>query len=821
VIDLPIDPLLPEVLRALDDGRTAVVEASPGAGKTTRVPRALLSRPGGIVVLEPRRLAARMAAQRVADELGEPLGATVGYQVRFDHRVSRRTRLRFVTEGVLTRQLASDPTLSDVSMVVFDELHERHLSSDLSLALLERLRRDTRPDLALVAMSATLDHAPVVELLDAAYIHCSVQRFEVAIEHHRAPVREPLDVQVASTVRRLVRDGLSGHVLVFLPGAADIRRTAERCRAVAEQHALRVLPLHGGLSATEQDQAVAPSEQRKLILSTNVAETSLTIDDVAAVIDSGLVKVAVQRPWSTLAALETRHVSQASARQRAGRAGRTRAGRCLRLYTERELERQPAFDEPEIGRSDLCETVLALRMAGASADELKWLTPPPADALASAQRLLRALGAIDDDTITPLGRQLAQLPLHPRLGCTLVAAQARGATEEAATALAVLAEQDLRVGRRSVNLWDRVELFEQARAARFDAQRCHSLGVDHRRARVCDRLRQQLLRIADRLEPGLGSADHDAITSALACGFPDRVAKRSGTAGRSITLALADGGKATLTDEAAFDHGDFTLALEGSLGKPGEPAKVRLAAPISGDQLLDAFMDQIAERRDLRWSDGRKRVEAFSQLRYRGLVVEEVTKPAQPSAQATALLLEAARRKGGLQQLGGEMLARWLERLRFAAQTDASLPTFDEAHLAALCEGMTSFEQLQGLGHLVAAELSPQRTMLERRAPDRVRLGGGQELVVHYPTNAPPWVASYLQDFFGMAAGPQVSNESLVLHLWAPNGRAVQVTADLASFWRTHYPKLRRQLSRRYPKHHWPEEPQRAPAVRLARKLPS
>ncbi|RLB49966.1 MAG: ATP-dependent helicase HrpB, partial [Deltaproteobacteria bacterium] len=333
---LPIDSVMTEIVAAVQrPGGAVVVNASPGAGKTTRVPRALLdgglAGDGEIVVLQPRRLATRLAAMRVAEELGEAVGATVGYQVRFDRRTSDRTCIRFVTEGVLTRQLLSDPELKNVSVVVLDELHERHVHTDLALVLAERLRRTQRPDLRLVVMSATLDSGKVASLLGAPVIHCPTRLHDVAIDYLPQPSREPLDVQVATTVRQLVRDGLSGHVLVFLPGMAEIQRAMTTCRAVAEQAGLKVLPLHGALPARDQDAAVAPSHRGKLILATNVAESSITIDGVTVVIDSGLARVAHHSPSSSLTALRLSPISQASATQRTGRAGRTGAGRCLRL----------------------------------------------------------------------------------------------------------------------------------------------------------------------------------------------------------------------------------------------------------------------------------------------------------------------------------------------------------------------------------------------------------------------------------------------------------------------------------------------------------
>ena len=779
---LPIDALLDEAVERLGARRALVVEASPGAGKTTRIPRALLDRrpEGRIIVLEPRRLAARMAAQRVAAELGEEIGETVGYRVRFDSKVGRRTRLEFVTEGVLTRRLATDPSLSGVGTVIVDELHERHLQCDLALALLRRLQRTTRPDLEIVAMSATLDAAPVLSFLDAAHIRCDMSRFEVAVEHLPAS-REPLDRRVAGAVRKLVDEGLDGHLLVFLPGAAEIRRAQSRCEAVARDHDLAVRPLYGALSAGDQDAALAPCDRRKLILATNVAETSLTIDGVAAVIDSGLVKIAVQHPWTTLPRLKQRLICKASATQRAGRAGRTRDGRCLRLYGSHELDRQPDHETPEILRSDLCELLLTLHASGAS-DEVTWLTNPPPDALTAARRLLESIGALTPAAarITDLGRRLLGLPLHPRLGRVLLEACALGVGERACGPLAVLSEGSRGLG--STSLWERAKAPTGA----------------------ATRARRQLLPICRRLPGGPLDGDEDeALMMALARGFPDRVAKRTARS----DLQLADGGRAVM----AGDVPPYCIVLDAEVGRPGEAARVRLAAPIDGDLLLLAFVDHIVDESTLAF-DG-DRVERLDRLRFRNLVLDETHRRAEPSAEASNLLLAAIEQRGGLVAILGDRLAAKLARARFA-----KIEIDPAKILRETCQGLVSLREVRdaGLDHAISAELDRQG--LAERAPERIRMGG-RELVVHYPEDAPPWIESYLQDFFGMDTGPRIGAEPLVLHLWGPNRRALQITSDLSRFWQVHYPALRRQLMRRYPKHHWPESPATAKPARLKRDL--
>ncbi|MDT5294725.1 MAG: ATP-dependent helicase HrpB [Acidobacteriota bacterium] len=547
---LPIDALVPEAVEALRRAPSLVVEAPPGAGKTTRLPPAILDAGlagrGDVLVLEPRRLAARMAARRVAEERGERLGETVGYQVRFEEVSGPATRLRFLTEGVLTRRLLADPLLKGVGCVVLDEFHERHLPADLALALLRRLQRKERPDLKLVAMSATLDAAPVARYLnDCTVLRSEGRRFEVKVEHLVRHDERPLEAQVENAVRRLVSEGLDGHVLVFLPGAASIRRAQSECERIAAEAGLLVLPLHGELPAAEQDAAVRVSERRKLILSTNVAETSVTIEGVAAVIDSGLARVAGHSPWSGLPVLKVSRVSRASAVQRAGRAGRTREGRCLRLYTAQDFGARPEHETPEVRRLDLAESVLELRAslelhaplelrAAGVGDprgvndlrDFEWFESPSTDALEAAETLLRRLGATDEaGRVTETGRRMLRLPLHPRLARIVVEAESRGVAREACSIAALIAERDIRADRvrlssgggaergrehthererrgattdGSSDLLELFDLFSEAETGGFAAERVRRLGLEPNAVRAVERVSRQLRRLVAR-----------------------------------------------------------------------------------------------------------------------------------------------------------------------------------------------------------------------------------------------------------------------------------------------------------------------------------
>ncbi|MBD0325849.1 MAG: ATP-dependent RNA helicase [Pyrinomonadaceae bacterium] len=515
---LPIDALLPEIIESLRRTPNLVIEAPPGAGKTTRVPSALLDAglagDGEVWVLEPRRLATRMAARRVAEERNERLGETIGYQVRFEEVGSPRTRLRFLTEGVLTRRLLSDPQLSRAQVIVLDEFHERHLPADLALALLKRLQAESRPDLRIIAMSATLDAAPIARYLgQCPTLRSEGRRFDVSIEHLSRADERPLALQVEASVRKVVADRLEGDVLVFLPGAAEIRRAQSACAALAAESELLILPLHGELPVAEQEHAVRPAERRKVILSTNVAETSVTIDGVVAVIDSGLARIAGHSPWSGVRTLNVRRVSQASAIQRAGRAGRTRPGRCLRLYTAQDFAARPAHEAPEIRRLDLAEPALELHAAGISdLHSFDWFEAPDAPALDAAEGLLHKLGALDaDKRITKTGERMLRWPLHPRLARMLMEAEARGVAQPACVIAALINERDIRASQILIDSRERsqtsatahgpsdllelFDLFVEAEKAKFAPARLRELGLDTSAVRAVERVSRQLQRL--------------------------------------------------------------------------------------------------------------------------------------------------------------------------------------------------------------------------------------------------------------------------------------------------------------------------------------
>jgi ATP-dependent helicase HrpB len=770
---LPVDLLLPELLASLRQTPNLVVEAAPGAGKTTRVPPAVLSLVAGeVVVLEPRRIAARMAARRVAGEMEEEVGETVGYQVRFEERVSPRTRLRFVTEGILTRRLLTDPTLQGVDAVVLDEFHERHLDSDLALALLKRLQR-TRPDLRIIVMSATLDAAPIARHLGGCPVLRSEGRVFPLTIGHLPYSPEPLPLQVRRAVELLNSAGHTGNILAFLPGMAEIRRTIRECEGSARHAGMLVLPLHGELTPAEQDLAVSPSAQRRLIVATNVAESSVTVEGVTAVIDSGLARRAAYSPWTGLPTLEIARISKASATQRAGRAGRTAPGHVLRLYSEEDFRLRPEHDTPEIARADLSQLLLSLRaMKIAHIEDLEWLDPPPPEAVQIAESLLDQLGADGK-----MALRLSRFPLPPRLARIIIAALHRGVGEDGCRAAALLG-----LG---------------ARSEKNDLLAALDLPPDQRLRQHTD----QLLRMA---RPPRQASHHDnALLLSVLTGFPDRVARRR--AGNQVLLA--NGVSAEIA--GAPPQYEFMVALDAEDRSENALPLIRMTARVEPEWLLDLFPDRIEDRSSVVWNRLGERVEKVSALVYNKLVLEESRGPAS-DPEAADLLATRALETGIEQFVDKEALDHLFARLAFAG--------FDPPDVARalreLCTGLQSFSQLREAAKdlLPLLEQSVNNQRLNQLAPASIRLQGGRQTKVRYEHGRPPWIAARLQDFFGMLDTPRIGPQQmpLVIHLLAPNQRAVQTTTDLAGFWERLYPQVRRELMRRYPRHAWPERPNAA-----------
>lgn len=772
---LPVDAILPEIIDSLRRCPNLVIEAPPGTGKTTRVPPALLQNmSGGVIVLEPRRIAARLASRRVAWEMGEQVGDTVGYQVRFEQAVGPGTRLRYVTEGVLIRRLLSDPYQKGVDAVVLDEFHERHLESDLALALLKRLQR-TRPDLRIVVMSATLEADPVAKYLGSCPIlRCEGRQFELAIQHLPYSPK-PLEVQVRDAVSLLIDVEHSGNILTFLPGAAEIGRAMRECASVARRAGILVLPLHGDLSPGEQDRAVAPAPQRKLILATNVAESSVTVEGVVAVIDGGLARFATYSPWTGLPTLQVGRVSKASAKQRAGRAGRTGPGRVLRLYTVEDYQLRPEHDTPEIVRSDLSQLCLTLRaMRIADISELDWLDAPSVAAVQRAESLLDRLGAIG-----AMAQRLVRYPLPPRLSRMLAEAMDRGVGEDGCVAAALLGSG--------------------AHAAKNDLLAAMESDHDSRTLQYLEQLRKVV-------QPPRQSHHHDdALLMSVLAGFPDRVARRR--AGNHVLLSVnsSAGTSAEVAGEAP--RYEFMVAVDVEDRKDKPLPLIRMTARIEPEWLIDLFPDRVREQCSAAWNRITERVEAVSALLYDEMVIQE-SRGAVPDAAASAELLAQKALEAGISRfVDRDVLDEFMARVEFAG---FELPDVSQT-LADLCSGLRSFDELKRAAAdfvgILEQRLGTRR--LREIAPASLRLQNGRQTKVHYERSKPPWIASRLQDFFGMRETPRIGSDRtpVVVHLLAPNQRPVQMTTDLAGFWERLYPQVRRELMRRYPKHSWPERP--------------
>lgn len=818
---LPIDDHLATVTEALQAAGRLILQAEPGAGKTTRVPPALLrsgaAGEGEVVVVVPRRLAARMAARHVAREMGEPLGGRVGYTVRFDDRTSAATRLRFVTDGVLTRRLLREPLLPGVGVVVIDEFHERRLTTDIALARIRDLQRRARPDLKLVVMSATLDAERLSVFLDAAPVVTVPGRtFPVTVRYAAQETAAPLAQRVAAAVERCAAAGPPGDMLVFLPGLADIRACLRACASAAARYDLALHALHASLPPEEQDAAVRPGERRKVVFATNVAESSITIENVAVVIDSGLVRRVEHSPWTGLPQTAVGRIAQSSAVQRAGRAGRTRPGECLRLYTEADFNLRPAFETPEIHRADLAETALELLAAGyGDLQAFPWFEPPAPEALAAAEALLRRLGAVDAQGVTPLGRAMLDLPAAPRLARLVVEGRRRGVLREACRVAALLDERDVRAApspRSDYGHSDVSALLETFEAAN-----------DAATAGRIRRVEQQLLGVARRL-PDAGRAsdaeeDRDAaLGKALLTAFPDRVGRLRRRAQGAWEVVLGSGGRAELAPTSVVAAEGLAAALDAETQADGTTL-VRLAMRVEPDWLLELFLDDIEETdtHELR-ADGR--VVRLRRLLYDGVVIEERPLPTVDAEAAARVLVARLRADGWRAYADVDAVERLRARLAFAARyaPEAALPPGDDdavwRALERLCFGCATLEEVRRAargGDVTAAllaELTPtQRATLDRLAPETLPLGRRRVRVAYPSDGGPPYVAAPIQDFFGLKTTPRIADGRvpLTLHLLAPNRRPVQITTDLEGFWKRAYRELRPQLARRYPKHAFPE----------------
>ena len=832
--DLPIDDVLPDLKRALRERTEAVLQAPTGAGKTTRVPLALLGEEwlGGdkIIVLEPRRLAARSAAQYMARQLGEEAGETVGYRVRMDTQVGRRTRIEVVTEGVLTRMLQDDPALEGVGAVLFDEFHERNLQADLGLALTLQAREVFRPELRVLVMSATLDTGPIAGLVDdAPLIQSEGRSYPVDVRYADQPLSpgDRIEPPVAAKVQEVLQE-TDGDVLVFLPGAGEIRRTESRLDGdVPDDVTLR--PLFGNLPPGEQDAAIEPSPEgeRKVVLATDIAETSLTIEGVRVVVDSGLRRAPRFDATTGMTRLDTVRVSQASADQRTGRAGRVAPGACYRLWTERTQHHLDPHTAPEIENADLAPLALELAMWGTpDPSDLRWLDPPPDDAYEQAQTLLRRLGAIDaDGVITDHGREMAELGLHPRLAHMLIDAQALGHGAVACDLAALLSERDIFKGQGEapdVDLRLRLEaLHRLRRGERPTPNHARSYvvpygAVGHVR-KVADHWRRTLG--VDQNKEG----DVEVAGLLTAFAYPDRLAQRR--AGQTGRFRLRTGRAATLPRPQLLSDADYLVAAHVDARR--QENRIFLAAPITEDEVVDVFGDQITTEADVAWDAESQRVEARRREQLGALTLTEGPLES-PDPTAVAEALAEGIRAAGLDLLPWTDHARQLQhRVQFLhhhlgddwpdVSDEALLDTIEDWLLPHLY-GLKRADDLReiNLPQRLRDRLTyDQRDRLEAWAPTHIAVPSGFDRPIDYSSPEAPVLAVRLQELFGRTETPRIANGRvpLTLHLLSPAQRPVQITQDLEGFWQDTYHEVRKDMRGRYPKHYWPEDPLNAPAT--------
>jgi ATP-dependent helicase HrpB len=826
--ELPINDILPELLAVLAVSPAAVLTAEPGSGKTTIAPLALLDQPWladrKIIILEPRRLAARAAAARLSELVGDKVGNTIGYRVRFDSKVSRATRIEVVTEGILIRMLQNDPALCGTGLVIFDEFHERSLQGDLALALCLDARQ-LRQDLKILVMSATIDSGEIASLLDNAPVISGQGRcFPVSIEYLERQASE-------STVNRTLK-GINkalveqtGDILVFLPGAGEIRLTQSHYDTETN---LVCLPLYGDLPLEKQNQVfTSVPGKRRLILATPIAETSLTIEGITTVIDSGQLKSPRFDPTSGLTRLETIPISKASAEQRAGRAGRLGPGYCYRLWTRSEQHSRPDFLPPEIINADLAPLMLELALWGVSdPGQLVWPDPPRQGQISQARELLVELGAIDEKlAITPLGRHLARFPLHPRLALMLVRGQEQGSGKLACRLAAILNNRDPlkgKAGRQSSDIEERLHLlavFEQDGAGAVRAK-----GGDPATCR-------HILREADQYRKLLGKTSKDSgqtgeAGNLLASAYPDRIAHKKPGSAQHL---LASGRGAILPAGDHLGHDELLVAAKLDAGK--KQGRIFLAAPLSIEELRGSHSRLIRTKKTVRWDAEHKRVVAVEEELLGSLVLSQIKWEGASPEQISKCLLEGIRQAGMTclpwQKKSRELQAR-MQSAHFwhpGVWPDVADETLlqDLSWLEPYLTGAKGFNDLKklDLADILLARLSwHDQQELERLAPTHIKVASGSRIKLRYRPGEPPILAVRIQQMFGCKETPTLAGGTVpvIIHLLSPAQRPIQITSDLAAFWQTTYTEVKKELAGRYPKHYWPENPLEAQATNRAKR---
>jgi len=831
---LPVASILPELKEALNNGRSAVLQAPPGAGKTTVVPLELRGekwlQKRRIILLQPRRLAARAAARRMAGALHEEVGQRVGYRIRFDNRVGPDTQIEVVTEAVLTRQLQQDPEISDTGLVVFDEFHERSIHSDLGLALCRDVQSELRPDLRILVMSATLDGEPVARLLgDARILSCRGKQYPVET-HYLSKLVQPLTAAyIANEIGRILASQ-SGSALVFLPGAGEIRRVAALLRERVDPE-VEIAPLFGDLPGNQQDRAIRPcaSGKRKVVLATSIAETSLTIEGIRIVVDTGQMRIPRFQPGSLMTSLETVRVSKASADQRRGRAGRTGPGACFRLWTEYDHLSLAPHTKPEILNTDLAPLALELACWGnPDIKAMAWLDFPPPAALGQARKFLHNIGGLDaQGRVTPHGRRISTLGIHPRLGHMILKCVAAGRAATAAEVAALLSSRDILARseiRREADIRVRLELLA---AADHKSNRRRQSGLDRRAVTRTRRLAQRWLQIA-----GPGQTGPSRINDAgkiLALAYPDRIGRlRPG----SRDHYLLSGGRGAFLPESDPLCGSPFIVVARTDGRP-DNARIFLAAPVERRDLEEVLADRIDIVKTVQWNSRQKRVVSREQRRIGQVVLEEKDLINPNKTDVCNALLKGIRESGvGCLHLDGKV-RNWMARVQFIHDYCSDSGPWPDMHSDALLTDLENWlgPHLGGYRNLAALKKLDmqnilgtlldwqQHRQLDRLAPETVKVPSGSRIRLDYSSGDGPVLAVRLQEMFGLQDTPTVlgGRHKVLIHLLSPAMRPVQVTRDLRGFWLETYRQVKKELKGRYPKHYWPENPLEADATRTVK----
>lgn len=843
---LPISDVIPEIVSALSEHSAVIVVAEPGAGKTTRVPPAILeqvaisSSNGQIILLQPRRIAARAAAFRISNEMGTTLGDEVGFQVRHESRASSKTKILVCTEGVFLRKLQEDPTLSNMSVIIFDEFHERNLDSDLALALVRQVQSELRPDLKIVVMSATLDAEPVSKFLSNCPVVKSTGRnYPVEIKYLTHQDKNNLEHKVADGVKLSTKSS-SGHILAFLPGVREIKKTKELLESFASEHDLVIMPLYGEMPLEEQNLVLHESQKRKVVLATNVAETSLTINGITAVVDSGMARVNRLDPRLGLNSLQLERVSKASADQRAGRAGRTQNGMCFRLWTEREHQTMALFNSPEIERVELSSCVLQLMNWGErDIESFSWFSPPPQNSLMRSLELLERIDATTAGALTPDGRLMATLPLQPRLARLLIEGTRQGHAKTAAICAALLAlrdpikRKDKEVFNRgpmqksNSDVLDRVYMLEQYQKTGLKDSYLGELSIGLSKQILFDA--EQLLRLVKSLEKEIkpvsqAISEDEAMMRALMTAYSDRVCRRRDPL-KSTALMLGGRG-VKLAEESAVTEAEFFVAVE--LVETGKSdALVRQASAIDPSWLAQ---NHVITSIDVTFDSARSKVVAFKRKTFFDLLLEESVVAMPQDLDAGAVLAKGLLdNKIDLSAIVDDDSKQLLARIDSLskAMPELNLPQLPaEPWLEFLdewCSGLSSLNELKArsLSSIIQGRFTyEQMQILDKEAPEKILVPSGSQIKLIYEIGKPPVLAARIQELFGMKETPRIAQSriAVLVHLLAPNFRVQQITPDLGSFWKNTYSQVRKDLKARYPKHSWPEDPLTAEAMRGAKR---